>query len=145
MNPTLVFTLVSIIYITLLAVLDGVFNRLVFRENRKLSYFSETKQKIYKLPEWRYIGLILLIILPIALPFIVIIILLGVKYFMLYLFILMIVPWDNIFGKIVFDDWFGDTPSIALPVIGWKHFKLKTTILFRVIMTMTLAVIYFLV
>ena len=118
----MIFILISIFYVISLAILDGVFNRLVFRENRKLSYFSETKQRIYKLNEWKYIGLILLVILPIILPTILILFCLNLRYFLLYLVVLVSVPWDNIFGKIVFDDWFGDTPSIALPIVGWQHF-----------------------
>lgn len=118
----MIFILISIFYVISLAILDGVFNRLVFRENRKLSYFSETKQRIYKLNEWKYIGLILLVILPIILPTILILFCLNLRYFLLYLVVLVSVPWDNIFGKVVFDDWFGDTPSIALPIVGWQHF-----------------------
>lgn len=133
-----IFILVSIFYITSLAILDGIFNRLVFRENRKLSYFSETKQRIYKLNEWKYIGLILLIILPIILPTTLILFYLNLKYLLLYLIVLVSVPWDNIFGKIVFDDWFGDTPSIALPVVGWQHFKLRKTLVLRFVVSMIL-------
>ena len=137
----MIFILISIFYVISLAILDGVFNRLVFRENRKLSYFSETKQRIYKLNEWKYIGLILLVILPIILPTILILFCLNLRYFLLYLVVLVSVPWDNIFGKIVFDDWFGDTPSIALPIVGWQHFFLNKTLVLRFVALIILLIL----
>lgn len=137
----MIFILISIFYVISLAILDGVFNRLVFRENRKLSYFSETKQRIYKLNEWKYIGLILLVILPIILPTVLILFCLNLRYFLLYLVVLVSVPWDNIFGKIVFDDWFGDTPSIALPIVGWQHFFLNKTLVLRFVALIILLIL----
>jgi hypothetical protein len=44
----IVFSLISGLYVISLAVVDGFFNRLVFRENKKSSYFSSEKQAIYK-------------------------------------------------------------------------------------------------
>lgn len=137
-----VFILISLVYVISLALIDALFNRLVFREDRKLSYFSYSKQKIYQLPEWQYIGVVLLIILPIVFPILTIHLFLGVKYMTLYLIVLVLVPWDNIFGKIVFGNWFGDTPSIALPFVGWLHFNLRQSLVIRAILALILIILY---
>lgn len=128
----LIFITISVVYISALSLVDGIFNRLVFRENRKLSYFSKVKQEIYKMWEWKAIGVILLIVLPIILPLIISYLIGGAHLVLLYIIILCLVPWDIIFGKLVFDDWLGDTSSIALPFFGWKHISLNKTMVIRI-------------
>ena len=125
------FCVIAALYILCLALVDGLFNRLVFREKRKLAYVAPAKQKIYQHWEWQYIGLLLLIILPVVFPVIVAFSLGGMQYVWIYLALLMLLQWDVLFGKLVFDDWWGDTPSIALPGIGWMHHELKSVILAR--------------
>lgn len=125
------FILLSGVYVLSLATIDGMFNRLVFRKKRKLSYFSRHKQPIYRLWEWKVIGVVLLIGLPIVIPVLVTFALGGWKYVLLYLATLLIIPWDILFGRIVFDDWLGDVPSIALPKIGWIHLPLSQVMLIR--------------
>ena len=52
--------------------------------------------------------------------------------------ILAVIDWDIIFGKIVFNKWFGDLPSICLPVISWIHFKLLPTIIIRLLVILAI-------
>ena len=120
MNEAIVVIL-SALYVMSLVIVDAYFNRLIFRTQRKLSYFSPEKQRIYSHWEWKVIGAALLIFLPILLPSTVAYLVGGIHYTTLYLIVLMLIPWDILFGRIVFDDWFGDTPSIAVPYLGWKH------------------------
>jgi hypothetical protein len=65
----------------------------------------------------------------------------GLKYVLLYLVILLIIPWDVIFGKIVFGGWFADTPSISLPKIGWVHLPLFVVMIFRLLLLLLVIVI----
>lgn len=88
--------------------------------------------------EWKAIGVILLVILPIVLPVVVSYLVGGIHLTLVYLIILCFVPWDIIFGKLVFDNWLGDTPSIALPFIGWKHVSLKKSLIVRILLVATL-------
>lgn len=134
------FWVISAVYVSLLAIVDGVFNRLIFRAHRTLPYDSLHKSKIYTLPEWRYIGVILLFILPAVLPLPISYALGGWPKVIEYLIILMLVQWDIIFGKIVFDDWWGDSPSIALPYFGWFSFPLKYIVLGRILVATVLAI-----
>lgn len=83
--------------------------------------------------EWKAIGLVLLIVLPIILPIAVSYMIGGSYFVLLYSIVLCLVPWDIVFGKLVFDDWFGDTPSIALPLVGWKHVSLRNSIILRIL------------
>lgn len=139
------FILLSLIYVISLAIVDGIFNRLVFREYKKLSYSSKEKQEIYNLPEWRTIGVFLLILLPVVIPVSASFLIGGVRFVFIYLIVLMLVPWDIIFGKLVFNDWFGDTPSIALPLLGWKSVSLKNVILLRIFGILILFLIFVIV
>lgn len=130
----LLFITSSALYVTSLAAIDGIFNRLIFRNNRALPYEHIIKRKIYSLPEWQYIGIILLIILPLLLPLFVSYSHGGLSHALTYLIVLLLIQWDMIFGKIVFNDWFGDKPSIALPYLGWVSFSLKLVIITRLML-----------
>ncbi|MBI3380112.1 hypothetical protein HY029_05135, partial [Candidatus Gottesmanbacteria bacterium] len=123
----IVFIITSTIYISSLIIVDGMFNRLIFRSHRKLSYFSLKKQKILKRWEWKVIGVLYLIVIPLIIPCFVIYEFLGWRYILLYLIIFSVIHWDLLFGQIVFNSWFADTPSIALPFLGWNHFSIKQT------------------
>lgn len=125
------FIILSAIYVTSLAIVDGLFNRLIFRQDSAKPYESKAKHSIYQLPEWHYVGLIFLVVLPIILPLSASYLLGGLKYTLIYTIILLIVQWDVIFGKLVFHDWWGDTPSISLPYVGWLSFPLRLIILIR--------------
>ncbi len=127
---------VAIIYVVCLAIVDGVFNRLVFLENRHFEYEHPSKERIYKLREWRYLGLILLFVLPCLLPSVVAWVIGGIHYVMVYWIVLCLVQWDLIFGKILFNNWWGDTPSIFLPWLGRFWLPLKIAIWFRLLMVM---------
>ncbi|KKP47624.1 MAG: hypothetical protein UR39_C0003G0027 [Candidatus Woesebacteria bacterium GW2011_GWA1_33_30] len=129
----LLFVFASSVYVTSLAIIDGLVNRLIFRENSKLSYFSAEKQEIYKRKEWFWYCFLFLIILPFVIPTIFSFLIGGIQYVLVYILILAVIDWDIIFGKIVFDKWFGDLPSICLPFIGWVHFKLLPTIIIRLL------------
>ncbi len=131
------FSIISIAYIASLAIVDGLFNRLIFRDNRKLSYQSNEKQQIYKSWEWGYIGIIFLIVLPVIIPFFVAYFFGGQKYVLIYLFWLFLIQWDMIFGKLVFDNWFGDTPSLAIPIIGW----IRTPLRLRIVVSVSVALV----
>lgn len=135
------FIILSVLYITALAAVDGLFNRLVFGNKRKLSYFSKEKQRIYKQWEWRVIGIIFLIILPIVLPSLAAYLFGGLKYVTLYWIIVLLVPWDVVFGALVFDDWFGDSPSIALPILGWMNFPLLNVMIVRLLLAVVLVIL----
>jgi hypothetical protein len=137
------FSLLSIIYIVSLAVTDGLFNRLVFRQARKLPYKSTKKREIYNYVEWRWVGVIFLVILPVILPMTVSFLFGGWKYLMIYLFWLLVIQWDVIFGKLVFDDWLGDSPSISLPHVGWITLPLKLVIVVRLIVAIAVGGILF--
>lgn len=128
----LVFVLFSGLYVVFLAVVDGLFNRLVFREHRKLTYHSPEKKDLYKRWEWSAIGVVFLIILPILLPIFAALYLGGLNYVFLYVIVLLLVPWDMIFGALVFDDFLGDTPSIAIPLYGWFSMPLLTVTAIRI-------------
>ncbi len=123
--------LISAVYIVCLALVDGLFNRLVFREKRALPYESEYKQIIYSLWEWKAIGVIFLIFLPIVLPCWISYLIGGMQVVYMYLIVLLVVPWDVLFGKIVFNRWLADTPSIALPYVGWVSVSLRWVTIIR--------------
>ncbi len=129
----MIFITISALYVTCLALVDGLFNRLVFRNNRALPYHSRVKQEIFSRSEWQYIGLILLIVLPVIIPIIISYVIGGIQYVCVYLAVLMFIQWDVIFGKLVFDNWWGDTPSIALPWVGWISNDLRRVIVIRFI------------
>ena len=133
------FVLISAIYVFCLALIDALFNRLIFREIKKLPYAAKEKQIIYKNWEWQGIGLILLVILPMVLPSLVSYLVGGWKYLGIYWVIFLTIQWDVIFGKLVFDDWWGDTPSIALPFIGWRQFNLKRVVWSRLILALIIS------
>lgn len=109
------FVIFSIIYSAACAILDGLANRLIFRQNRKLSYFHPIKKSIYQLPEWTGFCMILLIFMGLVAPIAASFAMGGIQYVYLYLAIFCLIHWDMIFGKLVFDDWLGDLPSIRLP------------------------------
>lgn len=121
---TTIFILISTIYLLSLAIVDSLFNRLVFGENRQLPYDSKIKTKIYQKWEWSAVGFIFLIFLPIILPSFIAYLLGGVQLFTTYLIVLFLVPWDLVFSILVFDNLFGDKPSIAIPFLGWFNFSL---------------------
>ena len=135
------FVVISVCYVAALAAVDGLFNRLVFRGSRQLPHHASEKQTVYTAREWGYVGLILLVLLPAVLPTVVAYAVGGMEYVALYWIALLLVQWDMIFGKIVFGDWFGDTPSIALPGIGWLRFDLRVIIATRVVLA---AIVYWL-
>ena len=86
-----------------------------------------------------------LIFLPIMFPVGIAYLIGGIKNILIYILILAVVDWDIIFGKLVFNNWFGDLPSICLPKIGWIHFKLLPTIIFRIlVIIVVLASLYIL-
>ncbi len=128
------FIIVSSLYIVSLALIDGLFNRLIFRDIKKLPYESKEKAVIYQLPEWRYIGVFFLVVLPVLIPLIVSYFLGGLQYVLVYLAVLLFWQWDVIFGKLVFEDWFGDSPSIALPFVGWLKFNIFVVIGVRLVL-----------
>ena len=133
------FVAASAAYVAALAVVDGFFNRLVFRGARKLPYESPAKKPIYALPEWRVIGAVHLVLLPVVFPCLAAWAIGGRKYVLAYLAVLCLVQWDMIFGRIVFEDWFGDTPSIALPGLGWRRFPLGPVVAVRLALAALLA------
>lgn len=137
----LTFITISALYVCCLAIIDGVFNRLVFRSNKKLPYEHIAKQKIYLLPEWRYIGVILLVVLPVFFPAAAAYAIGGWQKVLTYLIVLLLVQWDMIFGKIVFNDWWGDKPSIALPFIGWTSFSLRLIIISRIMLAIIIGLL----
>ena len=138
----LIFILISAIYIICLALVDGLFNQLVFREHASEPIDSEVKQRIYTLPEWKGIGIVLLAILPAILPTIALLILSDLEHLLVYWIVLLVVQWDMIFGKVVFHDWWGDIPSICLPIIGWQRYPLWLMTLLRLGAALLLGGVY---
>lgn len=128
----ILFIFLSILYVTSLAIIDALVNRLIFRENHKLSYFAEEKKIIYKRKEWVLYCLLFLIFLPVIFPVGLAYLIGGTKYILIYIIILSVIDWDVIFGKIVFDNWLGDLPSICLLKFGWINLKLLPTIVVRI-------------
>lgn len=61
---------------------------------------------------------------------------------LVYWIVLLLVQWDVIFGKLVFDDWLGDSPSICLPKVGWLSFSLQLVIAGRIILAAILGFVY---
>lgn len=129
--PETAFVVISALYVCTLSLIDGLFNRLIFRSKRALPYTSPFKQRIYKRKEWRAIGVLLLIVLPLILPLSIAFLVGGVPYMVLYAIALLLVPWDIIFGRLVFNDYWGDTPSIALPYVGWLQINLALNMFLR--------------
>src|SRR3989338_1836038 len=136
-----IFIILSILYLISLATIDGLFNRLVFKEKRKLSYSSSYKKNIYKKWEWKIIGIIFLIFLPLILPSVIAYMSGGITLVTTYWIIFLLVPWDMIFGALVFDNCFDDTPSIALPFYGWVNLPLWLVIIIRIILAIFLIVL----
>ena len=128
-----VFVLFSILYVITCAATDGVINRLTFREHVDEPYTSSWKKKIYKRSEWTFIGILLLILIGFLYPSIASFAIGGIKYVFIFLAIFSFVSWDIIFGKIVFNNWLGDSPSIKLPGIGWIQVTLKKSLILRAI------------
>ncbi|KKR87985.1 MAG: hypothetical protein UU32_C0002G0010 [Candidatus Woesebacteria bacterium GW2011_GWB1_41_10] len=138
------FILTSALYVTSLAVIDGLVNKLIFRSNSTLSYFSKEKREIYKMKEWYWYCFLFLIILPFVVPIALSYLIGGLQYIFVYILVLVIIDWDIIFGKLVFNKWFGDLPSICLPYFGWIHFKLLPTIVVRLIVVVVVSMIFLL-
>ena len=92
------------------------------------------KKEIYTRAEWTGFCFILLIFLGIVAPSLVGLAIGGVNYLFLFLALFCLVHWDMIFGKLVFDNWLGDLPSIRLPIVGWLHVPLWQTTLGRLIL-----------
>ncbi len=138
------FIILSALYNVILAIIDGCFNRLVFRENKALPYAADAKQKIYNsyLREWTMIGVLLLLVLPVFLPVGMLLLFAGLKYTIAYLIGMLVVQWDMIFGKIVFDSWTADTPTICYPFIGWRSYPLRFIVPARFICAAVLTIVY---
>lgn len=132
----ILFILFSICYVVACAVTDGAVNKLIFREHAKDSYDSNWKKEIFKKKEWAFIGMSFLIFIGVIAPVVASYVIGGFKYVFIFLAIECFISWDMIFGKIVFDDWFGDTPSIKLPWIGWIHMSLKLNLFLRLVLGM---------
>lgn len=130
---TIFLIVLSFIYLVSMAVVDGMFNRLIFREDRKLPYNSSQKQKIYKKWEWKVIGVLYLLVLPLIIPTTVAYIIGGWWYVLGYGIVFLVVQWDMIFGKIVFGSWTSDTPSIAIPIVGWIQVSLKRWLIIKLL------------
>lgn len=139
----IIFIIASMIYVTSLAVVDALVNRLIFRENHKFSYFSPEKEKIYKMKEWQWYCFLFLIVLPIVIPVTLSYLIGGPQYILIYVLVFVLIDWDIIFGKVVFDKWFGDLPSICLPFVGWIHFKIVPTIIIRLVLAILILLILF--
>ncbi len=138
---TSVFVLLSSLYVVSLAVVDGLFNRLVFRRKRKFPYFSFFKQSIYKKWEWRAIGVVFLIFLGVVWPTFISYLAGGISLAILYLIVFFLIPWDIIFGILVFDDPWGDMPSIAIPFHGWINFSFWSFAIIRIIIVLLLILV----
>lgn len=136
------FVTISSVYVTSLALIDGLFNRLVFREKRKLPYNSDFKKDIYKSWEWAGVGVVFLVILPVIVPVVASYAIGGLSLVLVYLMIFLLVPWDIIFGWLVFDDPFGDTPSICLPYFGWLNFPLWPVQIARIVLVVSLFLVW---
>ncbi len=119
------FVVLSFLYVVACAVTDGMFNRLIFREVRTASYFSEEKRLIYERNEWISVTFCFLIFIGFIAPVLASYAIGGMKYVFIFLTVFCFTSWDVIFGRIVFDDWFGDIPSMKLPFVGWFHTPLK--------------------
>lgn len=153
------FIIISVLYLTSLALVDSLFNRLVFRQERTLPYLSQQKEIIYKYWEWKAIGVIFLFFLAIILPSVISYVIgrlsppennqqppksttnRGISFVTLYWIILLLVPWDLIFGALVFDNIFGDTPSIALPFYRWIHLSLALSLIIRIILATIITIL----
>ena len=133
------FVVVSALFTAAVAATDGFFNRLIFREHRTKSYFSDEKQEIYKRWEWNAISILFLIFIPVVVPVLASYAIGGWDYVLFYLLVFLLVDWDMIFGRIVFDDWFGDIPSMKLPGIGWLHTPLWPNVATRGVLALVVA------
>ena len=125
------FVVLSFLYVVACAVTDGMFNRLIFREIRTFSYFSEEKKPIYERTEWIFVSFFFLIFIGFIAPVLASYAIGGMKYVFIFLAVFCFTSWDLIFGRIVFDDWFGDIPSMKLPIKGWLHTPLKQNLMVR--------------
>ena len=133
----------ALTYLTCLAVVDGLFNRLIFREDRKLSYTHQNKIEIYARWEWKYIGIFYLLFLGLGLPIMTSFFLGGVRYVEGYLLIFALFQWDVIFGKMVFNDWWADEPSIFLPKFGRVWMSLGTWISLNLVIAVVIGIFMF--
>lgn len=125
------FLVLSFLYVVACAVTDGMFNRLIFREIRTCSYFSEEKKPIYARNEWVAVTFCFLIFIGFIAPVLASYAIGGMEYVFAFLAVFCFTSWDLIFGRIVFDDWFGDIPSMKLPIYGWLHTPLKQNLYVR--------------
>ena len=131
---SILFVLFSIGYVVACAVTDGVDNRLIFREHAAEPYSGDWKKELFKKREWAVIGLSFLIFIGVVAPVVASYAIGGARYVFIFLAVECFVSWDMIFGKIVFNNWFADTPSIKLPGIGWIHMPLKFNLLLRLVL-----------
>jgi hypothetical protein len=134
----ILFIIISVVYIISIAIVDGAFNRLIFREHRTKPYHSPEKQQILGMWEWKVVGLLYLLVIPVIIPTIVSYALGGLYYAMIYLTVFCVIQWDVIFGKIVFGHWLGDTPHMALPLIGWFTMPLLKAVQLRLVLAIVL-------
>lgn len=128
------FILFSIVYVVACAITDGEGNRLIFRRHTREPYSSKWKRRLFKKKEWAIEGLFFLIFIGVVAPVVASYAIGGLKYVFIFLAIESFISWDVIFGKIVFNNWFADTPSIKLPVIGWIHISLKSSLVMRLVL-----------
>ncbi len=137
-------TILAFVYLFCLSIVDSLFNRLIFGSDRALPYSHPKKATIYAKWEWGFIGIFFILMTGLLLPMALSFVLGGIRMVGWYLIIFGIFQWDIVFGKLVFDNWWGDQPSIFLPKIGRLWFPLSTWILikFVVFVGMGLLLIY---
>lgn len=127
------FLLISMLHVTLCALTDAWFNRLIFRELSLLPVRSREKKAIYDLPEWKFITLFFLIGISVVVPVLFALLLGGWRYVLLYGVIFLLIQWDVIFGHVLMGDWLGDIPAMKLPGIGWLRIPLPLVIALRLV------------
>ena len=133
------FAAFATLYVVACAATDGLFNSLIFREHRRLSYFSTEKRLIYLRGEWSWISVLFLVYLGFVAPSLASLAIGGLRYLFVFWLIFLLVNWDVIFGRIVFDDWLGDTPSMKLFGLGWIHTSIWVSIGARLVLAAAIA------
>lgn len=133
MAKLIAFLVTSGLHVTLCALTDGYFNRLIFRELSPLPVRSNEKRPIYDRKEWVYISVFFLIGIAVVIPSCFAYLIGGLGYVLLYIVVLLLIQWDVIFGRILMGDWFGDLPAMKVPKLGWVRLNLKMAILVRVV------------
>jgi hypothetical protein len=135
------FIVLAALYVAACAATDGLFNRLIFREHRRLPHDSTEKRLVYLRGEWSWISLVFLLYLGLVAPSLASWAIGGTRYVLVFWVVFLLVHWNVIVGRLVFDRWFGDTPGMKLGALGWIRTSAWVSVIGRLILAVIVAIV----